>query len=190
MRILQVFVLQIMACASLLACAHEEIDLQNSSHPFNQGIYDKLFQSGEELPQGMRRDRQKNARTFAKRRRPAFDDASLSSLVQVTDQHASSPLRAKQQVFVDTKGRPWYVIDRSQSDVLRRTTAVLKEPNPDEQPLTMEHFSVVRCYAFDRPSYYGWMYIIRNNAYVGKSMLFELALYPIRSSDSVGPEKQ
>lgn len=182
MRFLQVLVLQVMGCASLFASAYgEEYNISPySAYQFHQGVYDTLLQSGEELPHMMGKTRKKNAKEFALHRRPAVE--GTPSFIVPTDQHVSSPLKATKVVFVDAKSRPWYVIDRSQSSRLHRTFTSLSAADHTAQPFTMEHATVVRSLAFRKPSYYGWLFTVRNNAYVGKAMLFEFTLYPVGKS--------
>ena len=185
MRMLQVLALQIMGYSSLFASAHGE-EYNNSrytSYQFDQGVYDALYKSGEELPHLMGHTRQKNAEEFGHHRYPAFDGAL--PFIEPTDQHASSPLRATTNLFVDAKGRPWYVIDRSQSSFVHRTFASLFVADHTVQPFTVEAEIVVRSLAFDKPSSYGWLFTVRNNASVGKAMLFECVLYPVCKSHAV-----
>ena len=176
MNLFKRLVFVFLGAGSLLA----SVDVQEEQLPskpqgvFSQDIYDKLFNGFEETGVFMRADRLKNAQKTAQHP-PVIDDTF--SFLQRGDQHTRSSFFAAQQSYVDKVGGPWYVIDRNQSDVLRRTFASLPAPHEAADPFTLENVEVVRSTAFAKPSRYGFMYTVRNNVDVGKPMLYQFILY-------------
>jgi len=176
MNLLKHLVFVFLGSGSLLASVDvQEGSLSKPRGVFCQDVYDKLFNGFEETCISMRADRLKNARKAAQHP-PVIDDTF--SFLQRGDQHKRVSFFAAQQSFVDKVGVPWYVVDRNQSDVLRRTFASLLAPYEAADPFTLENAEVVRSTAFAKPSRYGFMYTVRNNVDVGKPMLFQFILYP------------
>ncbi|MBA4117728.1 MAG: hypothetical protein C0514_02380 [Candidatus Puniceispirillum sp.] len=176
MNLLKRLVFVFLGSGSLLA----SVDVQEVRLPskpqgvFSQEIYDKLFNGFEETCISMRADRLKNAQKAAAHP-PVIDDTY--SFLQRGHQHTGASFFAAQQDYVDKVGCAWYIIDRNQSDVLRRTFASLIAPYEAADPFALENVEVVRSTAFEKPSRYGFMYTVRNNVDVGKPMLFQFILY-------------
>ncbi|MBA4117729.1 MAG: hypothetical protein C0514_02385 [Candidatus Puniceispirillum sp.] len=85
---------------------------------------------------------------------------------------------AKDITYKDDKGELWYVIERSQSNVLQRIYQNLLSPREGVPAFVIEGVDVVRSTAVHDYPYYGVRYLIRNNHDTGKSALFQVMLYP------------
>ncbi|MCA0370095.1 MAG: hypothetical protein LCH26_03220 [Proteobacteria bacterium] len=85
---------------------------------------------------------------------------------------------AKDITYNDDKGELWYVIERSQSNVLQRIYQNLLSPREGVPAFVIEAVDVVRSTAARDYPYYGVRYLIRNNHDAGKSALFQVMLYP------------
>ena len=150
-----------------------------TSGQFQIETYQRLFNKADEDFCKMSPNRQKAAKKFAKKC-PVFADIPSFFKKTVDGSSYIPSFVGEKWTHTDGKGRLWYVIDRSGSKILHKTSGVLLEEdiNGEAPDYAMGESQMVRSHAFKTPSLYGREYVIINNKDVGKPARIWFTLYP------------
>lgn len=172
------------ASATLLASATQEdvISLPKSGATagrFEMETYQRLFHKADEDFCKMHSSRQKKANELAKEC-PVFTCIPSFFKGPAGGAPHTPSYTLEKWTYTDDKGRLWYVIDRSGSKILHKTSGVLLEEdiNGEAPDYAMGDSQMVRSHAFKKPSLYGREYAIINNKDVGKPARIWFTLYP------------